>query len=156
MSISLRVGDPAPEFRGESTEGRPLALEDFRGKYLVLYFYPKSFTPGCTRESRRFRDNYEDLKGLGAEVVGVSVDEVGVQCDFARENRLSFPLIADSDEAVSRAYGAMRMLVNRRITYVIDPQGVIAAIFQHEVQVLKHIDDVVNFLKGLRGHAATG
>jgi peroxiredoxin Q/BCP len=128
-----------------------LRLADFAGRYLVLYFFPKAFTPGCTKEARRFRDNHEEIEELGAAVIGVSVDEVGVQCDFARENHLSFPLIADRDEVMSKAYGVTRGFLpfNKRITFIIDPAGSIVARFHHEVQVLRHIDDVIAFLKAI-------
>ena len=128
-----------------------MTLADFAGRYLVLYFFPKAFTPGCTKEARRFRDNHEEIEALGGIVIGVSVDDVGVQCDFARENHLSFPLIADSDEKMSKAYGVTRGFLpfNKRITFIIDPDGMIVARFHHEVQVLRHIDDVIAFLKAV-------
>lgn len=128
-----------------------MTLADFAGRYLVLYFFPKAFTPGCTKEARRFRDNHEEIEELGGVVIGVSVDDVGVQCDFARENHLSFPLIADSDEKMSKAYRVTRGFLpfNKRITFIVDGSGMIVARFHHEVQVLKHIDDVIAFLKAV-------
>ena len=148
----LEVGEEAPAFRARGTDGADVDLAAYRGRWVVLYFYPKAFTPGCTREAKRFRDNLPELKALGAEVVGVSVDDLETQCAFSEEHRLGFPLVADRDGAVSRLYGAKRALLplDRRVTYVIDPGGRIAARFEHEFQVSRHLDDVVGFLSKKR------
>lgn len=152
----MDVGERAPAFEAMTTEGKPFVLSDFTSttqpaKYLVLYFFPKAFTPGCTKEARRFRDNHEDIEALGGLVIGVSVDDLAVQCDFARENHLSFPLIADHDEKMSKLFGVTRGFLpfNKRVTFILDKEGVVVARFHHEVQVLKHVDDVVDFLKAL-------
>ena len=145
----VKVGERAPDFNVMSTNGAYVSLAALKGKKVILYFYPKAFTPGCTAESRRFRDNYEDLKKLGAEVIGVSVDEHETQCDFAKRHELRFPLVADHDKAISRAYGVLwpGVRFDKRVTFVLDEQGVIAAVFRHEIQVLKHLDDVMRFLQ---------
>lgn len=145
----LKVGDPAPAFSGPSSQGKDVALADFAGRWLVLYFYPKAFTPGCTRETMRFRDNHAELESLGASVVGVSHDALGTQCSFADAMRVPFPLVSDGSRAIARAYGVARSLlpISKRVTYVIDPKGVVRAVFEHEFQVSKHLDDVVKFLK---------
>lgn len=149
--MPLRVGDPAPPFRGRTHDGKSVSLDEFRGRYLVLYFYPKASTRGCTLEAKRFRDHYSEIRELGAEVVGVSVDGQDAQCEFATRNELSFPLVADADKAVSRSYGVLRRLlpVARRVTYVVDPEGKVAARFEHELQVGRHLDDVIGFLQSV-------
>ncbi len=145
----VNPGERAPDFEAMTTEGKAVRLADFAGRVLVLFFFPKAFTPGCTKEARAFRDRHEELEALGAVVLGVSVDDLAVQCDFARENHLSFPLIADQDERMSKAFGVTRGFLpfNKRVTFVIGKDGVVLGRFQHEVQVLRHIDDVVALLQ---------
>ncbi len=148
MSTGLEVGSLAPPFSSRASDGREISLEALRGAYVVLYFYPKAFTPGCTRESLRFRDNYDEIQALDAQVIGVSLDDHVTQCDFAAKHSLKFPLIADQGGAISRAYGVRRRLLPlaRRVTFVIDPEGRIAARFEHEFQINKHLDSVLEFL----------
>jgi peroxiredoxin len=119
-----------------------------RGRVVVLYFFPKAFTPGCTTETRRFRDNYDDLKRRGAEVIGVSLDDLATQCRFAEKNDVSFPLVADPDHAITDKYDVKWPLLPfaKRVTYIIDEAGVVRAVFHHELQVSRHLDDVVQFL----------
>lgn len=147
--MTIEVGDRAPEFSARASDGKMVSLTAFRGRYLVLYFYPKAFTPGCTKEARRFRDNHLEIRELGAEVVGVSIDEPTVQCEFASRQQIAFPLIPDNDRAVSTAYGVMRRFlpIAKRVTFVIDPDGKVAARFEHELQVNKHLDNVLRFLR---------
>ncbi len=149
MSRAPDVGDVAPSFQSRTNRGESVTLSQYRGKYLVLYFFPKAHTPGCTKQTRQFRDNYPELQELGAEVLGVSLDDFETQCDFGAKNAVTFPLISDSDRSISEAYGVVRSLlpVDKRITFVIDPQGKIASRFQHEFQVSKHLDDVLHYLR---------
>ncbi len=149
MRMMLDVGHAAPTFHAQSTDGREIDLEDFRGRYVVLYFFPKAFTPGCTAQARRFRDNYPELKELGAEVIGVSVDDHATQCEFASSNRVDFPMVGDKDRTLSDAYGVRHALLpfDKRVTYVVGPDGKIAAKFHHEFQINRHLDDVVAFLR---------
>ncbi len=147
--MSIEIGDRAPYFVAQTGDGKTVSLADFRGKYLVLYFYPKAFTPGCTKEARRFRDNHVEIQELGADVVGVSVDDSTVQCQFAAREKVGFPLIADHDHSLSTSYGVMRRFLPfaKRITFVIDPEGQVVARFEHELQVSKHLDGVLRFLR---------
>jgi peroxiredoxin Q/BCP len=119
---------------------------------LVLYFYPASFTYGCTRETIRFRDATEELKELGADIVGVSSDALEVQCRFADHYQAKFPLLADTDGAVAREFGVMFPILPRvrRVTFIIDPEGYIVARFHHELRFEKHVDDAIEFLKSVR------
>jgi peroxiredoxin Q/BCP len=148
-AAGVEIGQLAPDFRATNTRSEPVSLAGFRGRYLVLYFFPKAFTPGCTREARRFRDNYPEIRSLGGEVLGVSIDEPDVQCEFAEREKTSFPLVADHDGSISRAYGVKRRLLplDRRVTFVIDPEGIVRARFEHEFQVNRHLDDVLRFLR---------
>lgn len=145
----LDVGATAPEFESQSFDGRTVRLKELRGKPVVLYFFPKAFTPLCTVETRRFRDNYPDLKALGAEVIGVSTDTLATQCDFAQRQEVSFPLLADPDRRISTAYGVLWPLFPRarRVTFVIGETGKIELVLWHEVQVSKHLDDVLRHLQ---------
>jgi peroxiredoxin Q/BCP len=153
----LAVGAAAPEFEAQSYGGRTLRLSELRGKPVVLYFYPKSFTPICTLETRRFRDSYSDFTSLGAEVVGVSADELAVQCDFAQQQEIKFPLLADPDRRICAAYGVLWPLIGRarRVTFLIDEKGVVEHVCWHEFQVSKHLDEVLLHLqRRLRGARA--
>ena len=147
--MAIEVGERAPQFSARTSDGKSVSLSDYRGKYLVLYFYPKAFTPGCTKEARRFRDNHAEIRELGAEIVGVSIDDPTVQCEFAERQQVAFPLIGDSNRAISTAYEVMRRLLpfTKRVTFVIDPEGKVAARFEHELQVNKHLDNVLRFLR---------
>lgn len=151
----LQPGDAAPDLSATAHDGTPVNLAAFRGKWLVLYFYPRSFTAGCTVESKEFRDRGDEIRALGATIVGISIDELDTQCRFAEHHRLGFPLVADRDGRITRAFGVKRPLMEtaKRVTFVIDPRGRIAARFHHELRFTKHVDDVTEFL---RAHAARG
>jgi len=148
----LSVGAIAPEFEADATDGRRLSLAQFRGKAVVLYFFPKVFTPICTRETVRFRDNYPELVALGAEVIGVSSDPFEAQCEFGRSQNVPFPLLADPDRRICSAYGVLWPLVlrARRITFVIGETGRIELVLSHEFQVSKHLDGVLQHLQSRR------
>jgi peroxiredoxin Q/BCP len=141
----LAIGDIAPEFTGLDQHGNQLSLARLleRGR-LILYFYPRDFTRVCTTQVCLFRDFATELRKLSASVAGVSTDASDTHRKFAERYQVTFPLIADSDGAISRAYQADRWLLNlsKRITYVIDVDGRILGAFQHELSAEKHIDDV--------------
>jgi peroxiredoxin Q/BCP len=143
----VNVGDEAPDFSAESTLGEPLTLSALRGQPVVLYFFPKAFTLLCTVETKQFRDNYDELRALGAEVIGISADKFDAQCRFARKHNLRFPLIGDGD--ICKRWGVLWPLLHlpRRITFIVDENGVVAARFAHEVQVSRHLDDVLRYLE---------
>lgn len=127
----LPPGASAPGFSAPTQTGETLTLESLRGRWVVLYFYPKDLTPGCTAEACGFRDRWESLQAAGAVVLGVSPDSAASHDRFARWFRLPFPLLADPDHQIARAYGAVSAsrllgwlgLDTRRITYLIDPEG---------------------------------
>ncbi|HKU44697.1 MAG TPA: peroxiredoxin [Polyangiales bacterium] len=139
----------APSFTAEASTGGRVSLESYRGKYVVVYFYPKSFTLFCTRETIAFRDAASELRALGAEVIGISTDPLDTQCKFAEHYQTSFPILSDPDGAIAREYGVMFPVLPRvkRVTFIIDPEGRIAARFHHEVMWHKHIDDALEFLR---------
>lgn len=126
--MALKPGDPAPAFSAKDTEGNTRSLADYRGKKLILYFYPKDDTPGCTKEACSLRDHRADLEAKNAEVLGVSTDSVASHQKFSQKFGLNFPLLADTDKSVAKAYEAIGGLVGllgiaKRITYVIDEEG---------------------------------
>jgi peroxiredoxin Q/BCP len=145
----LKIGDVAPDFTAPATNGTTVSLRQLRGRPVVLYFFPRAFTMGCTVETRKFRDNYDELRALGAEIVGISVDKFDEQCRFAQDNRLKFPLIGDADKSICSAYGVLWPLVKlpQRITYLLDEQGVVLGVFHHEVQIWRHLDEVRRILE---------
>jgi peroxiredoxin Q/BCP len=148
----LPVGAVAPDFEGQSSGGSVVSLRHLRGKAVVLFFYPKAFTPICTVETGRFRDNHADLAALGAEVIGISADALEAQCDFARQQKLPYPLIADTDRSICRAYRVLWPLLPRarRATFIIGETGLIELALHHEFQVSKHLDGVLQHLQKRR------
>jgi peroxiredoxin len=126
-----------------------LTLSQLRGRPVVIYFFPRAFTPGCTAETRRFRDNYDDLRRFDTEVIGISTDDHQRQCQFAEAERVKFPLIGDENAEIQTLYGVKLPILksNRRVTFVIDEEGMVAAVFHHEFQVLRHMDDVRQFFE---------
>jgi thioredoxin-dependent peroxiredoxin len=148
----LSAGDPAPDYEGTDCNGRPVRLRDFRGRRVVLFFFPKAFSSGCTEEVRHFRDNQARIRELGAELIGVSVDKFETQCAFAKAEQVEFPLLGDSDRRLSGLFGVLWPLVrlDRRVTFIIDPSGVVEDVIQHETRVYRHLDDVLQTLERKR------
>jgi peroxiredoxin Q/BCP len=151
MTYALEVGQPAPAVGAPSTTGETINLSAYTGQWLVVYFYPKSFTPGCTRESCSLRDGYADLKALGAAILGVSFDKLETQKKFKAEHKLPFELLADESKEVARAFDAVGVggLMAQRKTFIIDPDGNIAHVFA-AVNVGTHDADVAAKLKELQ------
>jgi thioredoxin-dependent peroxiredoxin len=145
----LHVGDSAPDFTAIDCQGGPVSLAALRGRRVVLFFFPKAFTLGCTLENRYFRDNHERLRELGAELVGVSVDTVQRQCEFAEAEDIHFTLIGDESREISRAYDVLWPVLNvdRRMTFIISPEGRVEAVIHHEMRVYRHMDDVLAYLQ---------
>jgi thioredoxin-dependent peroxiredoxin len=147
LAVSQRF--KAPAFAVASTTGATIRLADYRGKYLVLYFYPKAFTPGCTHETVLFRDHYRELQALGADVLGVSRDQQVVQCKFADRYEVPFPILSDTDGAMCRAYAVDRRVwpVAKRVTFLIDPEAMVIGRFTHELRISAHVSDVLEALR---------
>ena len=158
----LAVGDKAPVFLLQTGAGQTIRLADLRGKQVVLYFYPKDDTPGCTREACGFRDAMSQFTQAGTVVLGVSRDEVRSQQRFADKFRLPFPLLSDPDASVCKAYGVYKQksLYGRtywgieRTTFVIDAEGRIMAIFP-QVKVDGHIEAVLQAIRPPSREAAS-
>ena len=148
--MKLSIGDIAPDFTSTDQDGNPIRLSDFRGKKVIMYFYPKDNTPGCTAESCNLRDNYEELQKQGYVVLGVSSNNEKSHQKFIKKYDLPFPLIADTDKSVHEAYGtwALKKFLGReymgtlRITFVIDEEGKIEEVIEkvktkdHTAQIL--------------------
>jgi thioredoxin-dependent peroxiredoxin len=121
----LKVGDPAPDFELPGTGGKTYRLADYRGRKLVLAFYPGDFTAVCTKQFCSYRDQSERLDGLGAEVLGISPQSVDSHERFTEEKRLSVPLLADEDKEVARAYGVLAGPIVRRAIFIVDEEGIV-------------------------------
>jgi peroxiredoxin Q/BCP len=148
------LGAPAPVFRLPDQSGRPVSLADQRGKWVVLYFYAKDNTPGCTTEACEFRDNVFAFKALNAVILGISVDDVDSHKSFAAEHRLPFTILADNDKQVARQYGVLHrplglMELARRETFIVDPLGIVVKHYQN-VDPAGHSKQVLADLKALQ------
>jgi peroxiredoxin Q/BCP len=151
MEIKLKAGDPAPDFEGPTSDGSKLGLKNFLGKRsVVLYFYPKDDTPGCTKEACSFRDNLQPIRNMSAEIIGVSLDSIESHRKFASKYGLSFPLISDKEKRIANAYGVLRETgtSTNRVTFIIDKTGKITKVFP-KVDVTKHTEEVMSALKEL-------
>jgi peroxiredoxin Q/BCP len=153
----LQLGDTAPDFTLKTTTGEAFRLADQRGKRaIVLYFYPKDDTPGCTAEACSFRDQYQDFQGLGAEVVGVSSDSEASHQKFTQKHRLPFPLLADTSGQVRKLYEVPRALLGilpGRVTFVIDKEGVVRYIFNSMNRAADHVAHARQVLIDLQASA---
>lgn len=150
----LEVGQLAPAFSGRDQNGNLVRSEELLAKGpVVLYFYPKDFTPGCTREACMFRDAFEDLEGHGASIVGVSADDEASHKRFAERYRIPFSLLSDPDRALARQYGIVRPLGlgARRVTFVIGRDGKLRGVFHHELSMSRHVTDVQSLLTRMQG-----
>lgn len=153
--MTLEAGDAAPDFSLVDDAGNTVSLDDYAGKTLVLYFYPKAFTPGCTTQACDLRDNHEFFTGHGFEVAGVSPDPVTRLARFREEHRLPFPMLSDEDNAVARAYGAYGTKKNYgreyegiiRSTFVIGPDGTIVEAWRN-VKAKGHAERLIEALAG--------
>ena len=148
----VAVGDPAPEFELSDQDGQLHSLEDYRDQWVVLYFYPKDDTPGCTTEACEFRDNIFAFKKINAQILGVSLDDAESHAKFAEKYGLPFPLLADVEGKTSDAYGVKTkmfgMTVAKRQTFVIGPDGTIAKHYE-KVNPDEHSEQVLADLKEL-------
>ena len=145
------VGQEAPNFNGITDDNSELELWKLKGNIVVLYFYPRAYTPGCTKEACSFRDNMIRLTGIGVKVVGVSTDNVKRQAGFKAKHELAFPLIADSDKKVTELYGVKKAGVGiaNRVTFLIDREGIIRYVWP-KVKVKGHVDDIISKIQELK------
>lgn len=154
ISPRLLEGEVAPDFQLKDQEGNVRPLQAYRGRWLVLYFYPRDATPGCTREACDFRDNLLKIKALNAEVVGISVDDSDAHARFAKQHHLPFPLLADTAGKTAAAYGALFRLgplrFARRHTFILTPEGRVGKIFR-KVSPDHHAAEVAAAIEALQG-----
>jgi peroxiredoxin Q/BCP len=150
--MSIKVGDTAPNFSLPAQNGENVSLGDFRGqKSVVLYFYPKDDTPGCTIESCAFRDQYEVFQAAGAEVIGVSGDSSNSHKNFANKYNLPFTLLSDQGDKVRKQYGATTAfgLIPGRVTYLIDKNGIVQYVFDSMFNFKGHVEEALKTLQQL-------
>ena len=160
-SITLSVNDKAPEFTLPDQDGKEIALKNYRGQFVVLYFYPRADTPGCTIESCEFRDSHKKIENINAVVLGISPDTSQAQKKFEEKFSLSFTLLADSEKKVCNLYGVMqeknmygkKVMGVARTTFVIGPDGKIKHIFE-KVKPEGHAEQVLAYLKQAAQDAA--
>jgi peroxiredoxin Q/BCP len=153
----VNVGDVAPDFTLPDQSGAPVRLRDLLGqKTVVLYFYPKDETPGCTIEARAFRDSYEQFSAKDAQVVGVSSDSVRSHRRFAQRHDLPFLLLSDADGAIRRLYGVEKTLglLPGRVTYVIDQTGIVRHVYSSQLRATRHPREALMVLSALGGDGA--
>jgi thioredoxin-dependent peroxiredoxin len=146
------AGSLAPNFTLPSQSGKVVSLRDFLGKKpVILYFYPKDDTPGCTKEACAFRERYEDFRELNAEIIGISSDSVESHRSFAAEHELPFTLLSDEGGKVRKLYGASSTfgLIPGRVTYILDEEGVVRHIFSSQLGVEKHIEEALEALRSM-------
>lgn len=146
---NLNENDPAPDFSLQDAYGNSYTLSEFRGSPIILYFYPKANTSGCTKQACGIRDNREKFSSEGIQVFGISVDSKESLQDFIKDHQLNFPLLSDEQKEVSTAYGVLNNLgFASRVTFIIDKDGTIAKIIR-DVDIENHADDVFKFASGL-------
>ncbi len=143
------INEPAPEFTLPTNTGDgEVSLSDYRGKWVVLYFYPKDFTPGCTLEAQRFQRDLPKYIKRNVQILGVSADDVNSHAEFCDSEGLKFPLLADTEGKVSKAYGSWMGFVSMRHTFIIDPDGILRETFLgvrpaiHSTEVLARLDEL--------------
>ncbi len=144
--MALSVGTPAPGFTAKDSEGNPVALSDFAGKTVVLYFYPKDDTPGCTKEAQSFRDSYTEYQDKDIVVLGVSTDDSASHKLFKEKYGLPFTLVADPDKTITQAYDVDGGGYAKRVTYIINAAGVIDRVIT-SVKTDTHAQDILADLK---------
>ena len=143
MTNGPRAGERAPDFKARDQDGNTVSLASFRGRTIILYFYPKDDTPGCTAEACSFRDSMTILRDRGMVVLGVSVDSEESHAGFVSKYKLNFTLLSDKEKSIVRAYGVESPFgTAKRVTYIIGPDGVIKYVFPH-VSTKTHASDVL-------------
>ena len=156
MAMKLKAGDPAPDFSAKATDGSTVSLKEYRGRKLVMYFYPMDDTPGCTAQACSLRDANKDISAKGAAILGVSTQDEASHQKFAAKYKLNFPLLADTGKSIGKAYGTIGagglmsaaksiMGMADRVTFIIDEQGRIAHIIDHP-DTRNHADEVLSLL----------
>jgi peroxiredoxin Q/BCP len=159
-TMALQKGKKAPAFTANIDDKNKLSLTDLKGKWVVLYFYPKDDTPGCTKEACSFRDNMDNITKAGAVVIGVSADNTKSHDKFRDKYNLNFHLISDTDKKICEKYGVLgeKVMFGKKVqgilrtTYIINPEGIIANIFP-KVKVDGHVEEVIGILNQLKSNS---
>ena len=156
--MTVHVGDKAPDFTLPTATGEPFTLSAMRGRPVVVYFYPKDDTPGCTAEACTFRDRYEEFTRAGAEVVGVSSDSVSSHAHFASKHGLPMKLLADTDGKVRKLFGVKPTLgiLPGRATYVVDPEGIVRLAFSSQLRFARHAEEALAIIRGFTARPDAG
>lgn len=143
---------PAPEFTLPTNTGKgEISLSDYRGQWVIVYFYPKDFTSGCTLEARRFQQDLPKYRARNAQILGISADDVNSHAEFCNSEGLKFPLLADTDGKVSKAYGSWMNFISARHSFIIDPEGILRETFV-KVNPAIHSQEVLARLDELKSH----
>jgi thioredoxin-dependent peroxiredoxin len=145
--IKVKVGEVAPDFTLPDQDGKPVSLSSLKGKVVVLFFYPKDFSAGCTREVCHFRDSYEDFTEAGAEVIGISSDTVESHKKFIETYLLPYSLLSDREGEAKKTYGVSGHLLPGRVTFIIDKTGVIRHVFSSQTNMKAHVDEALKIIK---------
>ena len=143
----VNVGEVAPDFTLPDQDGKPVSLSSFKGKVVVLFFYPKDFSAGCTREVCHFRDSYEDFTEAGAEVIGISSDTVESHKKFIETYLLPYSLLSDREGDAKKIYGVSGHLLPGRVTFIIDKVGVVRHVFSSQTNMKAHVDEALKIIK---------
>src|SRR5690554_1844042 len=152
MADAPQIGQQAPDFEATTDTGETVRLSDYRGQRVVLYFYPKDDTPGCTKQACSFRDAFEDFKEIEAKVIGISSDNEKSHKQFAEKHNLPFTLLADTDKKVRKSFGVPTNLLGLlpgRVTYVFDKKGICQGVFNSQMKVEKHVSESMKILEEL-------
>lgn len=156
MKRELKKGEAIPEVTLKNQDGELVNLKDYVGKHaLVVYFYPKDDTPGCTAEACGFRDSHEEFEATGAQVVGISADSVGAHRRFADKHRLNFTLLSDANHAAEKAFGVPRNMLGLlpgRVTYVFNKEGKLISKFNSAMQATRHVKEALQMLDTNANH----
>ena len=143
---NIKIGSKAPNFKLFNQDGEPVLLSDYKGKNLVIYFFPKAFTPGWTKQACGFRDEYDEYRRNNIEIVGISYDNQKKQKEFSKKYNLSFPLLADVDATVSKLYGVDTYFFPKRVTFLINKDGVVFDIIKN-VSLNNYADQIIKIFK---------
>ena len=149
LMFDSMIGQPVPGFSAKSTSGYPVSPVDLKGKWVVLYFYPKDDTPGCTKEACGFRDQKKEFEKRDVVVYGVSTDDFASHEKFIKKYDLNFPLLADPDHVLAEAFNVWNGKNADRVTFVVDPEGKVAKVFQ-KVTPAEHAEDILKYIDVVR------
>lgn len=148
--MQLKEQDQAPDFASVTDTGEKFSLSQLIGKSnIVLYFYPKDFTAGCTKEACTFRDNWDKVIAKGATIIGISSDSQETHARFKKEHDLPFTLVSDEDHAIRKSYGIDGRFIPPRTTFVIDKRGKIRDIFNSQINITKHVEEALSALENI-------